>query len=66
MVMTQAVKISSATLQRTFPKLSEDPTPIIAELTTCVVLTGKPMNDAPRITIPDVICAAKLWIGRIL
>lgn len=42
MVMNQAVTISSATLQRTLPKLSEEPTPMIAELTTCDVLTGSP------------------------
>ena len=54
MVMNQAATISCATLQRTFPNLSEEPTPIIAELTTCEVLTGNPKNDAVKITSPDV------------
>ena len=66
MVMNQAVTISSATLQRTLPKLSEAPTPMIAELTTCDVLTGNPKNEAPRITNPEVIWVEKLWMGRIL
>ena len=66
MVTTQAVRISSATLQRTFPKLSEEPTPMMEELTTCVVLTGSPPNDAPRTTMAEVSCAAKLCTGRIL
>ena len=34
MVMTHAVRISAATLQRTLLKRSDDPTPMIAELTT--------------------------------
>lgn len=54
MVTIHAVIISSATLQRTFPKLSEEPTPMIAELTTCEVLTGNPKKDALRITKLEV------------
>jgi hypothetical protein len=65
-VMNHAVTISSATLQRILPKRSEEPTPMIAELTTCDVLTGKPNTDAARITIPDVNCVEKLCTGRIL
>lgn len=66
MVMNQAVINSSATLQRTFPKLSEEPTPMIAELTTCDVLTGNPNTEAVRITKLEVNCVEKLWMGRIL
>ena len=35
MVISQAVMISSATLQRTLLTRSEEPTPMIAELTIC-------------------------------
>lgn len=42
MVMIHAMTISSATLQRTLPKRSDEPTPMMAELTTCEVLTGNP------------------------
>jgi hypothetical protein len=38
----------------------------MAELTTCVVLTGPPNKEAVRITIPEVNCEAKLCTGRIL
>jgi len=66
MVINHAVTISSATLQRTFPNLSEDPTPMIAELTTCEVLTGNPRKEALRITRLEVNWVEKLWMGRIL
>jgi hypothetical protein len=36
--------ISRVTPQRTFPNRSDEPTPTIAELTTCVVLTGAPVR----------------------
>ena len=65
-VINHAVTISCATLQRTLPNLSEDPTPIIAELTTCDVLTGSPNADAESITMLEVSCVAKLCTGRIL
>ncbi len=65
-VMNHAVTISSATLQRTLPTLSEDPTPMIAELTTCEVLTGSPKNEAVRMTTPEVNWVEKLCNGRIL
>jgi hypothetical protein len=42
------------------------PTPMIAELTTCEVLTGNPVTEAERMTIPEVNCVAKLWTGLIL
>ena len=41
-VMNHAVTISSATLHRTLAMLSDEPTPMIAELTTWDVLTGNP------------------------
>ena len=66
MVTTHAVRISPATPQRTLPNRSDEPTPMIAELTTCVVLTGSPINEAVRITITEVNCVEKLWTGRIL
>lgn len=49
-VKAQDNNISAAKFQRTFPNRSEEPTPIIVELTTCVVLTGQPTNDAPSNT----------------
>lgn len=52
-VNNQAVAISCATPQRTLFSRSAAPTPIMAELTTCVVLTGPPTIEAPRITIAD-------------
>jgi hypothetical protein len=48
MVMIHAVRISRTTFQRTLLNLSEEPTPTIAELTTCVVLTGAPPNEEQR------------------
>jgi hypothetical protein len=66
MVMTQAVRISPATLQRTLLKRSEAPTPMIAELTTCEVLTGRPNSEAPMITNAEVNWVEKLCSGRIL
>lgn len=66
MVINQAVTISSATLQRTWLNRSDEPTPMIAELTTCDVLTGTPESEAARITAADVSCVEKLCRGRIL
>ena len=60
MVTIHARAISRITPQRTLLNLSDDPTPTIAELTTCVVLTGAPVSEAPTITMADVNCAAKL------
>ena len=65
-VISQAVTISSATLQRTLLIRSEVPTPMIAELTTCELLTGTPNKDAARITIAEDNCVEKLCNGRIL
>ena len=66
MVINHAVNISPATLQRIFPSLSDEPTPMIAELTTCDVLTGRPSIEAERITKPEVNCVEKLCTGLIL
>jgi hypothetical protein len=66
MVTYHAMAISLPTVQRTLLTLSAAPTPIIAELTTCVVLTGPPTAEAPRITRADAICTEKPWTGLIL
>jgi hypothetical protein len=66
MVISHAVMISSATLQRTLLARSAEPTPMIAELTTCEVLTGTPKKDAARITPAELSWVAKLCKGRIL
>ena len=55
MVSTQAMAISWATPQRTLFARSPVPTPMIAELTTCVVLTGPPSRELTRMTIAEVI-----------
>ena len=65
-VISQAVMISPATLQRTLLTRSEEPTPMIAELTTCDVLTGTPKREADRITSAELNCVEKLCTGRIL
>ena len=46
--------------------LSAEPTPMIAELTTCAVLTGHPKSDAASITAAEAACEAKLCTGRTL
>ena len=66
MVMIHETAISPATLHRTLLSRSEDPTPIMAELTTCDMLTGTPKRDALRITMAEVNCVEKLCRGRIL
>ena len=66
MVTTHAIIISLATPQRTLLSRSADPTPMIDELTTCVVLTGPPIREAPNITMADVIWALNACTGRIL
>ena len=52
-VRTQAVTISLPTPQRTLFIRSAAPTPKMDELTTWVVLTGPPINDAPKITTEE-------------
>ena len=59
-VTIQAMAISLITPHRTLPNLSEEPTPTMAELTTCVVLTGAPVSEAKTMTMAEVNCAAKL------
>ena len=63
MVISQAVMISSATLQRTLLTRSAEPTPMIAELTICDVLTGTPQKDAVRMTTAELNCVEKLCNG---
>src|SRR4030042_5278647 len=62
-VSTQAVAISLPTPQRTLFFLSAAPTPMIDELTTWVVLTGPPINDAPNITTDEDNCEANPSMG---
>ena len=65
-VMIQVLRISMAFAQRTDLGLSEEPMPIIEELTTCVVETGAPVMDAMKITPAEVNWASRAWSGRIL
>ena len=65
-VISQAVMMSPATLHRTLLTRSAEPTPTIAELTTCEMLTGTPYSEAVSITMPEVNCVEKLCRGRIL
>ena len=46
MVSIQAQMISPATPQRTAVSLRNEPTPIIAPVMVCVVLTGTPKAEA--------------------
>jgi len=62
MVMNQATMIFLATPQRTAEILWPAPTPMMLEETTCVVETGPPTRDAPRITIAEAVWAQKAWI----
>ena len=66
MVNSQAVAISRATPQRTLFTLSPAPTPMMDELTTCVVLTGPPMSEAPRMTVDEASWEENPSTGRIL
>ena len=59
----QAVTMLRATLHRTVFIRSDDPTPMIAELMTCVVLTGTPTWEAPKMTVAAVVSAANPWTG---
>ena len=65
-VVNQAMPIFAATPQRTFDRRSAEPTPTMAELTTCVVLTGPPNNAMERITPDEAICVLNPSMGRIL
>ena len=64
-VNTQAVTMSLPTPHRTLFFLSAAPTPMMDELTTWVVLTGPPINDAPSMTTVDDNCEANPSIGLI-
>jgi hypothetical protein len=55
MVISQVTIISLPTCQRTFEILSAAPTPMMADPTTCVVLTGPPNNAADRMTLAEAI-----------
>ena len=62
--MSQAVKMSWATPQRTFERRSAEPTPMIAELTTWLVLSGPPSSEAVSTTEAAVNWAVKPCTGR--
>ena len=53
-VIAHVLRISTAFAHRTERGRSDDPIPIIDELTTCVVDTGAPVMDALRMTAADV------------
>jgi hypothetical protein len=53
-VKTHVNKISLAFAQCTARGCSEAPMPMMAVLTTCVVETGPPNKDAPKITPAEV------------
>jgi hypothetical protein len=53
MVNSQAMARSPTTPQRTLFTRSAAPTPMMDELTTCVVLTGPPSKEALRITATE-------------
>ena len=52
-----------ATPHRTAENRSLDPTPMIADEMTCVVDTGIPKLDAPRMIVAAVVSAANPWTG---
>ncbi len=63
MVKIQAQIMVPATPQRTADNLLVDPTPIIAPVIVCVVLTGIPAMDAPIMDIAADVSAQKPPIG---
>ena len=63
-VNTQAITILPAIPQRTAENLLVAPTPITAELTQCVVLTGIPSCEAISITPAAEAWAVNPLIGR--
>jgi hypothetical protein len=54
MVTTHLLTISLTVFQRTALGRSEAPIPMMEELTTWVVETGAPTNEAAKITTPEV------------
>src|SRR5690606_34307365 len=65
-VITQAMTIRPATPHLTAEKRLADPTPRIAEVMACVVLTGKWNSVAPKITDAADRSAANPLTGSIL
>ena len=62
-VKIQAQIMVPATPQRTADSLFVDPTPIIAPLIVCVVLTGMPAIDAPMMDRAAAVSAQKPPMG---
>ena len=65
-VRTQAATTSPAIPQRTAESRRVEPTPMIAEPMTWVVLNGKPNREAPSMIIAAEVSAAKPCIGSSL
>ncbi len=63
MVKTQAQRILPATPQRTAVNRFVDPTPIMAPVIVCVVLTGMPATEAPIIEMAAAVSAQKPPMG---
>ena len=63
-VSTQAQTIRPATPQRTAEKRCVDPTPTIAPVMVCVVLTGMPKYVATEIASAPPVSAQKPPTGR--
>ena len=62
-VKIQAQIMFPATPQRTADSLLVDPTPIIAPVIVCVVLTGMPATDAPMMDRAAAVSAQKPPMG---
>src|SRR5205823_4681478 len=65
-VMSHAATMFAPTPQRTAPRLRLAPTPSTEPVTTCVVLTGRPMRVAPWMTLAPISCAEKPVAGSSL
>lgn len=48
----------------TLERRSAEPTPMMEELTTWVVLTGPPKRDAANTIAPELLWEENAWIGR--
>ena len=66
MVMSHAATMFAPTPQRTAPRLRLAPTPSTEPVTTCVVLTGRPIRVAPWMTLAPMSCAEKPVAGSSL
>lgn len=62
-VTTQAMAISRPTFHRTEPSRKTAPTPKMAPVIVCVVLTGIPKADRARIVTPPPVSAQKPLTG---